>query len=107
MPSRVMLCSCMATGRRMKFIFREELDELSQQLSMPIHYVLSDDKAWVGEKGYIDQEKLTRLVPGLTERDVFLCGPPPMMAGVISALSALGVPKKQIHYEIFSLHVSG
>jgi predicted ferric reductase len=47
--------------------------------------------------------ELARLVPDITDRDVFLCGPPPMMNAVIGNLRELGVPRPQIHFERFSL----
>ncbi|WEO94583.1 ferredoxin reductase family protein [Streptomyces sp. FXJ1.172] len=47
--------------------------------------------------------ELARLVPDIGDRDVFLCGPPGMMTAVLRSLGALGVPKRQIHFERFSL----
>ncbi|MCF0077210.1 ferredoxin reductase family protein [Streptomyces lomondensis] len=47
--------------------------------------------------------ELARLVPDITGRDVYLCGPPPMMNAVLGSLRELGVPKPQIHFERFSL----
>ncbi|MFD4511664.1 ferric reductase-like transmembrane domain-containing protein [Streptomyces sp. NPDC058457] len=47
--------------------------------------------------------ELIRLVPDIADRDVFLCGPPPMMNAVLRTLGDLGVPKPQIHFERFSL----
>lgn len=47
--------------------------------------------------------ELLRMVPDITDRDVFLCGPPPMMKSVLGNLRELGVPKQQIHFERFSL----
>lgn len=47
--------------------------------------------------------ELSRLVPDIADRDVFLCGPPPMMNAVLGTLRELGVPKPQIHFERFSL----
>ncbi|MDO0937459.1 ferredoxin reductase family protein [Streptomyces sp. DG2A-72] len=47
--------------------------------------------------------ELGRLVPDIADRDVFLCGPPPMMNAVLGTLRELGVPKPQIHFERFSL----
>jgi predicted ferric reductase len=85
-------------------IFLQELGELSKKISMPIHNVLSEQKGYMGENGFVDQEKIARLVPDVKERDVFLCGPPPMMAAIVKQLKALGVPESQIHYERFSLH---
>ncbi|MER6525630.1 ferredoxin reductase family protein [Streptomyces sp. NPDC001508] len=47
--------------------------------------------------------KVRQMVPDIEERDVFLCGPPPMMNSVLETLDHLGVPKEQIHFERFSL----
>ncbi|WP_030861397.1 ferric reductase-like transmembrane domain-containing protein [Streptomyces sp. NRRL S-37] len=47
--------------------------------------------------------ELSRLVPDLTDRDVYVCGPPGMTTAVLRGLRELGVPKQQIHYERFSL----
>ncbi|WVG05550.1 ferredoxin reductase family protein [Streptomyces iakyrus] len=47
--------------------------------------------------------ELARLVPDIAERDVYLCGPPPMMNAVLGSLRELGVPKPQTHFERFSL----
>ncbi|MFD8939120.1 ferric reductase-like transmembrane domain-containing protein [Streptomyces sp. NPDC059578] len=46
---------------------------------------------------------LSTLVPDLTERDVYVCGPPGMTRSVLRCLRTLGVPKPQIHYERFNL----
>ncbi|MFJ2946244.1 ferric reductase-like transmembrane domain-containing protein [Streptomyces sp. NPDC087226] len=47
--------------------------------------------------------ELSRLVPDLTDRDVYVCGPPGMTTAVLRGLRELGVPRQQIHYERFSL----
>ncbi|MFJ8595370.1 ferric reductase-like transmembrane domain-containing protein [Streptomyces sp. NPDC093598] len=47
--------------------------------------------------------ELARLVPDIAERDVYLCGPPPMMNAVLGSLRELGVPASQTHFERFSL----
>ena len=46
---------------------------------------------------------LVALVPDITDRDVFVCGPPPMTSAVLRSLRALGVPRRQVHAERFSL----
>ena len=84
-------------------VFHDELRILARKGQLTIHHVLSRDPDWTGEKGRIDQEKLRRLVPDLLERDVFLCGPVPMMLGVSHALRELNVKKSRIHYERFAL----
>ncbi|MFB7248870.1 ferric reductase-like transmembrane domain-containing protein [Streptomyces populi] len=47
--------------------------------------------------------ELKRMVPDIADRDVFLCGPPPMMNAVLGTLDELGVPERQIHFERFGL----
>lgn len=46
---------------------------------------------------------LHALVPDVTERDVYVCGPPSMTAAVLDALRTLKVPARQVHAEKFSL----
>lgn len=82
----------------------QEIIELATRIGMPVFNVLSDQPDYKGEKGYIDREKIARLVPDIARCDVFVCGPPPMVNGIMPALKELGVPKKYVHYERFSLH---
>ena len=86
-------------------VFRAELEALvaRSQGKLRVHYVMSDDPAWAGEAGRVDRERLVRLVPDLLARDVYLCGPPPMMRGVRAALSELGFPRAHLHDERFAL----
>nr|WP_215457530.1 ferredoxin reductase family protein [Streptomyces sp. ATCC 21386] len=46
---------------------------------------------------------LRSLVPDITERDVYVCGPPSMTAAVLGALRDLAVPRRQVHAERFGL----
>ncbi|MFH0518474.1 ferric reductase-like transmembrane domain-containing protein [Streptomyces sp. M41] len=46
---------------------------------------------------------LHQLVPDITERDVYVCGPPAMTAAVLAGLRELRVPGRQVHAEKFSL----
>lgn len=39
----------------------------------------------------------------LAAADVYVCGPPPMMANVLAALRSLGVTRSRVHYERFAL----
>lgn len=84
-------------------VFKSELETVAQTHGGEVVHVLSDDPSYAGEKGYLDQDKIKRLVPDLADREIFLCGPTPMMDGVIKSLRALGVPLHRIHFERFSL----
>ncbi|UMP06943.1 ferric reductase-like transmembrane domain-containing protein [Amycolatopsis sp. EV170708-02-1] len=50
-----------------------------------------------------EPEALRHMVPDITERDVYVCGPPAMTAVVENALRKLGVPRNQVHAEKFGL----
>ncbi|MFF1452142.1 ferric reductase-like transmembrane domain-containing protein [Streptomyces sp. NPDC058274] len=79
-------------------VLYEELRDLAHAKGAELHLVtgpVSPDKLAPGE--------LARLVPDVADRDVFLCGPPPMMNAVLRSLRELDVPKQQIHFERFSL----
>jgi ferredoxin-NADP reductase len=39
--------------------------------------------------------------PDLTDRDIMICGPPPMIDALRSQFHAKGIPPKRIHYEKF------
>ena len=89
--------------RHKDVVFQSELDPLAREGQMTIHYVFSAEPDESGEQGYIDRARIQRLVPDVAERDVFLCGPPAMMAGVVKTLADLDVPAKQIFFERFAL----
>lgn len=84
-------------------VFQDELDELRQKYPARIIHILSDDPAYQGEQGRIDEEKLRRLVPDAHEREVYLCGPGLMMDGLLRIFEKLGIASSRVHYEKFSL----
>ncbi|MDX6372540.1 MAG: hypothetical protein QOD98_1528 [Nocardioidaceae bacterium] len=82
--------------RRDDLVFREELDTLAEQRGARVIYLLGEgaDK--------LSCRSLKRLVPHLTQRDVFMCGPPGMASAVRSALAEAGLPPGQLHEERFA-----
>ncbi|MEV5488541.1 ferredoxin reductase family protein [Streptomyces bobili] len=50
-----------------------------------------------------EPQSLRALVPDITERDVYVCGPPAMTSAVLGALRGLEVPQMQVHAERFGL----
>ncbi|MEU3337554.1 ferredoxin reductase family protein [Streptomyces sp. NPDC002144] len=79
-------------------VLYDELRDLAAAKGAEVHLVTGPP---VPDK--LAPRELARLVPDIGERDVFLCGPPPMMKAVLGSLGELGVPKWQIHFERFSL----
>ncbi|GAA3785788.1 ferredoxin reductase family protein [Streptomyces coacervatus] len=79
-------------------VLYDELRELAVAKGADLHLVTGPP---VPDR--LAPRELARLVPDIGDRDVFLCGPPPMMNAVLRSLGDLGVPKQQIHFERFSL----
>jgi len=53
-----------------------------------------------------EPDQLAALVPDITRRDVYVCGPAAMTESVLRSLKVLKVPRAQIHAERFSLACS-
>lgn len=80
-------------------IFRDELEAIARQRGADIRFVVgrSSDPAT-----RLDAARLHTLVPGLRERDVFICASPRFSDAMRSALHDAGVPRTRIHEERFS-----
>jgi 3-ketosteroid 9alpha-monooxygenase subunit B len=79
-------------------IFRDELDALVQRYGgrFAITYLLDE------REGFLDREKVRRLVADDLDRDFYICGPGPFMDVVEQTLHELGVSgRDQIHIERF------
>ena len=85
-------------------IFRKELDELKTRFpNLHLHVTLSraEDTDWTGHKGRVTAEFLTKCIPELPSRLVYICGPNAMMTMTVQVLKDLGVPAEQIKMEEF------
>lgn len=85
--------------------FWDDLEALSERMDLEIIYVLEKPaEDWKGESGFISADLLERRLPeeGF-KRFFFICGPPPMMDAVHSALRKLNVPEAHIQMERFNL----
>ncbi len=80
-------------------IFRKELDDLKARFpNLHLHVTLSraEDTDWTGHKGRVTAEFLTKCIPELPTRLVYICGPDAMMNMTVQVLKDLGVPAEQI-----------
>ena len=98
-------CSLIYGNRTIKdVIFKNEL-ALLQQKGLKLYPVFSNaPKDFKGETGYINGERISRLVPDFAKRDVYICGPQVMMDSVIADLQKTKLPPDQLHFERFALH---
>jgi predicted ferric reductase len=92
-----------ANQNRAESLLYGELEQIAGRGKIRVVNILSDAPRATGEKGYIDAEKIKRLVPDLAERDVYLCGPPVMMDKLRPALQNLGIPQERVYSERFAL----
>lgn len=68
-----------------------------------VHALSDPDRTWMGVKGRIDGPLVQRYVSQLDNKAFYVCGPPLLTSGVIVALRRMGIPKRSIHIEKFSL----
>ena len=82
-------------------VFRAELDAIARLNGATVHYLVGRRGSPAVPPDPLGPETLSSLVPDAQERDVYVCGPDPMMAAVRQSLRTLGVPANQIHTERF------
>jgi predicted ferric reductase len=83
-------------------VFAGELPRLASERGLSLHYVVGDHAAAEG-RDLLSPGHLRELVPDLAEREVFLCGPPAMIAVIRTNLLRAGVARRRLHVERFAL----
>lgn len=84
-------------------VFRDELEQLIRDRRGIIHYLIGRRGSAELPHDPLSVQTLRRLIPDIESRDVFICGPGPMMQRVDAILRSIGVPDQQIHLERFAL----
>ena len=88
-------------SRPKDIVFREELDHLAKARGAAVHYLIGARGSRAMPEDPLAPGALRKLVPDLREREVYLCGPTPMMEAVRDGLRLLGIPQRHIHFERF------
>ncbi len=88
-----------------RLTFREELQELEQQLDLDIIWLLKDPPpGWEGESGLITSDLLQRRLPlADPEQSYLICGPVIMIELTEKLLHQGGVSLARIHSELFDM----
>ena len=83
-----------------ELVFREELEWLARERGAFVWFVLGgrDDP---GPRNLFTPKGLQDLVPDVTRRDVFLCGPSGLVEASVKVLRRLRIPRRQIHLDPF------
>jgi len=87
---------------REDLVFTDELDRLAGERGFTLHYVIGDHATPEGAE-LLSPAHLQELVPDLSEREVYLCGPTAMIERVERDLHRAGVPRRHLHVERFAL----
>jgi predicted ferric reductase len=88
--------------RREDIVFADELDALAERRGVSVRYVVGDHRSDEG-RDLLTAAHLRELVPDLRERDVYLCGPPAMVAAIEKDVRRAGVQRRALHVERFAL----
>src|SRR4029079_12569946 len=80
-------------------IFKRELDQLAARSGLVVHYVVGDHRR-PGAR-LLSRSPRGELVRDVTDRDVFVCGPPAMTDAISRNLRSAGVPRRRLHLERF------
>lgn len=93
--------------RERDIVFREELDAIAAggapKLRI-VHILSTPDDRWQGLTGFLDAEKIREQCgEDAASKAYYVCGPAPMMTLVRDVLDSLGVPRRKVYWEQFSL----
>ncbi|MCU1490315.1 MAG: putative ferric reductase [Acidimicrobiaceae bacterium] len=78
-------------------VHRDEIAALVSRLGGRLHELVGPR-----DEVRLDASALARLVPDLSTRDLYVCGPDPFSDAVVTAASRLGTRPERIHREAFS-----
>jgi predicted ferric reductase len=99
---RVDVCVLYRCRRQRDIAFRGEFDALASRFGVRVEYLVSNrgPQGWI-HADWFKAANLVKLVPDVTERDVFICGPHGMSRQLVRTLRSLGIPSERIHTEAF------
>jgi ferredoxin-NADP reductase len=82
--------------------FSTEFDQLARRPAARITYLLGRRGSPAMPTDPLSPSSIRRLLPDIHSRDIFVCGPVPMMETVRQSLSELGVSAGRIHSERYA-----
>lgn len=80
-------------------VFRDELEEIARLRGAEIIWLIGPSSDPANSMG---ESNLTRLVPDLRRRDVYLCASPGLAAAARAGLREAGLPARRLHEEQFA-----
>ena len=101
-PGEIYFLFCARTSH--DFIFEQELTYMQarhKNLHVLVSMTRAEGTSWMGPQGRFNARLIGDFVPDIISKKIHICGPQPMMDGVISMLAELGVPESLIETEAF------
>jgi predicted ferric reductase len=83
-----------------ELVFRGELEELAERRDAWVRYIVGSRND-PGPRRLFTPNGLLGLVPDVSRRDVYLCGPPGLVEAAVATLHELDVPDSQLHLDPF------
>ncbi len=85
-----------------EILFRDNFDTwFSKTPGWQLHYVVTSQPDWKGEKGRLTPERINAILEGDLSGTFFLCGPLGLIRSIRSYMIGMGVPRKNIRQEQF------
>jgi ferredoxin-NADP reductase len=83
-------------------VFQKELDAFTRGRGIKVIYAIGDRRG--PEGAYLmSPQHLRKILPDISEREIYVCGPPAMMDVMLRNLREAQVDPKYIHTERFAL----
>jgi predicted ferric reductase len=83
-----------------ELVFRGELEELAERRDAWVRYIVGSRND-PGPRRLFTPEGMLGLVPDVSRRDVYLCGPPGLVEAAVGTLRELDLPDSQLHLDPF------
>ncbi|MBI4125470.1 MAG: hypothetical protein HY466_06045 [Deltaproteobacteria bacterium] len=81
------------------FLFQDELKKFEPLKNFKLILVVGNDPRWKGDKGFISEAVMRKHTPDLSNKEVYMCGPPGMIRFIKAYLPNLGAKPEQIHID--------
>lgn len=85
-----------------ELLFRKEIEKWFSAIpGWTVHYVITSQPEWKGEKGRLTPEKVYKLLNGDLSGTFFICGPMGMIRSIQKYALSKGVPRAKVRRELF------
>lgn len=81
------------------FLFQGELQVFEKLKNFKLILVVKEDPRWKGDSGFISEALMQKYTPDVSDKEIYMCGPPAMLRFIKAYLPNLGAKPEQIHID--------